>query len=144
MIRSFSLAVLLGALCVPVAAAEPQPDGVVHEEVAWVVAYEMPPHDCTPPRMRRTSETSTQIGKFQRQAKRYVNCVGKYQEQLYADFRRIGAAGDRGVTEAQAHMIMEQMRSIAATIKSFGDITLVAVDEKEMERFGALGPRPGL
>ncbi len=142
--RSFSLVALLGALSVPVAAAEPQPDGVVHEEVAWAVAYEMPPHDCKLPRMRRTSETSTQIGKFQRQAKRYVNCVGKYQELLYADFRRSRAAGARGVTEAQAHVIVEHMRGIAETIKSFDDITLVAVDEKEMERFGALGPRPGL
>ncbi len=118
--------------------------GASPQDVTWAVNYKMPGHTCKKPSTRATNQESTRVEKFRRQGKRYVKCVKQYQQTLFADFKRIQEIGQAGVTNQQATVMLEHMRTLSTTIKSFSGNVVCNGSEAEMERLGNLGARAGI
>ena len=118
--------------------------GASQQDVTWAVNYKMPGHTCKKPSTRATNQESTRVEKFRRQGKRYVKCVKQYQQTLFADFKRIQEIGQAGVTNQQATVMLEHMRTLSTTIKSFSGNVVLNGSEAEMERLGNLGARAGI
>ncbi len=116
-----------------------------HPEVAEALAWELPAHECVPPKqtIRNQATTTGALGdnsfgsneelgggvvdydtnsvdrsRIERARKRYGKCLEEYRQELVDEFGRIKSVVRHGVTEAQARQLLEKLAMIQKTIES--------------------------
>ena len=105
----------------------------IHPEVQKALDYTLPELTCTKPQLpgvskdvidpatgavNRADVDSYTLGRFERAEKRWMKCLTKYKKGLMKDFEKLKGSASHGLTQAQANVIMGNMKNIQSAVTS--------------------------
>ncbi len=124
--------VLFGVLLMGSSAFAQTDASEVHGKVQAALDWQLPHNACEKPQLRgatadivdtdgvrvRWDVDSYQLDRFERKQKRWKSCVKKYKKALLSDFEDLNNSAQYGLSQQQAHTILEKMALIQTVLES--------------------------
>jgi len=121
------------ALLITVVGSASAQESNVHNKVQAALDWQLPQNECKEPKIRGVGTgiideagvtrrydgvDSYQIGRFERQQKRWRSCVSEYKSGLLEDFTELKNSAQYGLTQQQADIILGKMALLQSALSS--------------------------
>jgi len=113
-------------------------------DLAWGLSYEVLANECKAPVQKRANETGGQADRLQRRMKRYVACVGDYQEERIAEHQALVSLLSPELEEAQLEQIVGSIKDIETKLEVLSEDVRIGQDAIDIERNLSVPNRPSI
>ncbi len=89
----------------------------VHPEVQRALNWTLTPHECVPPKVRASHDSSSgNERKYNKAKKKFEKCVDSYKADLINEQQEMMGVAQHGLTQQQADIIMANMKHIQSVV----------------------------
>jgi hypothetical protein len=91
----------------------------IHPEVLSALDWALPSHDCVPPKIKASHDsTSSTERKYKKAKKKFEKCYDGYKANLIEQQQNMMEVAKHGLTQEQAEIIMGNMKLIQSIVTS--------------------------